>query len=135
VALVELDDQVVPAVRVALVELDDQVVPVVRVALVELDDQVVPAELENRVELAVLVVPAELATVPVEERVLGTVRAVEVAPDHDPEAARVKNKWEIAAHPRGRVEVPRAADSAAAAAETTHAPAAIEEAAAWVVAA
>jgi len=103
---------VVPAVRVALVVPEDPVEPAVRVALVVSESPAVPVALER--ELGPVVAPE-----------LELVQVVAVA---------LRTKSVIAAHHRGLVPVLAEEALAAAVAETTREPAAVEAAKAWAAA-
>jgi hypothetical protein len=67
---------------------------------------------------------------------LGLAQAAELAPNHRlvPLAVPPKNKWATAAHHRGLVLRPVAAEALAVEAATIREPAAIEAAAAWAAA-
>jgi hypothetical protein len=155
-ALAELEDPVVPVAQAALAEL---AVRGDRVALAELAVRVVrvaPAELVAQAverELGIApVVAREQAIVPVEVLELEIVQAavglalVQVAAEPElvqaavelglvPVALLAKSRLVTAVRHPGQVPVPkRVEDLAAAAAETTRAPAATEAATAWAAA-
>jgi hypothetical protein len=127
-ALVALAVQVVPAVQVAPVA---RVVPAVRAALVDLAVQVVPA---NPAVRAVPEDPVALAVPELETGRVAELELVPVAAEREPDqvAVRLRIKSVTEPHRHGQVRVPkRVEDLAAAAAETTHAPAVTEVATAW----
>jgi len=149
VAPVGLAEPAAQGAREALVALAVQVVPAVQVAPVA---RVVPAVLvvpENPAVLAALVVledlavravpedPVALAAPELETGRVAELELVPVAAEREPDqvAVRLRIKSVTEPHRHGQVRVPkRVEDLAAAAAETTHAPAVTEVATAWAAA-